>query len=252
MNKLLLYHQRAVDYNDNLKFKEESESQEIFVRDNIGNIFPGAHIFVVSYHKSKSIDLPVYGIIARNGLSIVLRNNFYNWVVSIKLPHNISNCTIIKNLINNGYNDSGISYIYCEGFKKEWVYGPYISNNENCKEFTVCIYNNYNLYTLLYIINSMINNFISFNEDNRTKEEIIKSIDNIYYENGVYDKDDDDYQLMYEHEILTNTLDALSNIELSHSYDIIKDKDRLTKCIMRYPEVKSGFLMDEYMYNYKF
>lgn len=253
MNKLLLYYQRTTEIADNLSYKKAAEDQEIFVRNDLGFMLQDAHIFVVSQHKSKSIDLPVYGILVRNGLSILLRNNFYKWIVSVKLPHKINNHNLPKNLIQSGWNDNGVYPSYCDGFTKEQVYGPYISNDVNCTEFTVAINDNYKLYTLLYLINNMLNNsVISVDNDTRTAEDIHASIDSIYKENGVYEIDKEGYNVMYEYEVLTNTFAAIEDVLGHDIYEIMKDKDRLVKCIMRYPEVKYAFMLDEYMFNYKF
>ena len=128
-------------------------NQICFVRDQIGNLlFSGEweaareKITVISTHVSKSIVLPVYHIDLRNnyGVEIVMRNNFYDWKISIKSLIHIN--TDFMNLFKE---DSPISSLYCEGMPEDKVYGMY-KHNKN--EFTVEIYDQYQLYTFMWLL----------------------------------------------------------------------------------------------------
>jgi len=136
----------------NVIYKKGYWNQIIFIRDQVPSIFANDFdeyriiqdlITVVSTHTSKSIVLPVYKIIT-DCCDIYLRNNFYDWKVSINSIKDIKGN--FKKLFGM---DDIISYLYCEGFKKEWVFGSY---NENKSKFTIELRNDYHLYTFLWII----------------------------------------------------------------------------------------------------
>jgi hypothetical protein len=101
---------------------------------------------VVGLHNSKSIDLPVYKI-EYNDKIFYLRNNFYNWIVSV-----ISETPIEIKLLEKFDKDNTIPHVYCEGFKKEWVFGKY---KDNHKQFTFLINCNYDLYVLFWLIKEL-------------------------------------------------------------------------------------------------
>lgn len=96
---------------------------------------------VINTHMSKSILLPVYYTECKN-TKIILRDNFYNWKVSV-----ISDIPVEHNFNGLIDEDETINPIYCEGFPEELVFGRY-KNNDG--KFTVEIGDNYNLYTFLF------------------------------------------------------------------------------------------------------
>lgn len=131
--------------------------QICFIRDQIGNIlFSGDwkkaknEITIVNTHVSKSIKLPVYHINLENkyGIELIMRYNFYDWKVSVKSLKAIS--TNFMNLFDEG---GKVSYLYCEGFQTENVYDSY-KNNKN--KFTVELYDNYQLYTFIWILKNYL------------------------------------------------------------------------------------------------
>lgn len=92
---------------------------------------------VVSTHKSKSTNLPVYKI-KKNGLEIILRGNYYDWKVSIKNETSI----ILPDMKID--TSKKINSVYCEGFKDSWVYDSYDNDD---KQFTIELpYNEYKVY----------------------------------------------------------------------------------------------------------
>lgn len=106
--------------------------------------FKNITINVIGTHKSKSITLPVYEVnLPHIGIKLIMRNNFFDWKVSIISDTDIE----IKNY--DLFKDRKIEPVYCEGFKKEQVFGPY---SENKKQFTIEIEDTYKLITFLYII----------------------------------------------------------------------------------------------------
>lgn len=135
------------------------------VEENFSNALLGAEAFVVSVHKSKSCLLPVYAMRMYNGIKVIMRNNFYDWVLTIMSPKEIS---IPSDLVYglNGNND--IKPVYCEGFKSEWVFG---FNTENFKNTTVYVSDNLRLFTLLYLLNKEV-----IAESEKVSENALKSL----------------------------------------------------------------------------
>lgn len=140
-------------------YKDVFVDQIFFIRDEIPFIFASSYlkhseiknnIQVISTHTSKSIKLPVYQITLPD-ICFILRNNFHDWKVSVS-----SDFDIKANFNNLIYPDQIINHIYCEGFKREWVYGPY---NNNQSKFTVELQSNhYHLYVFLWKISECISN----------------------------------------------------------------------------------------------
>jgi hypothetical protein len=138
---------------DTMIYKKSMESQVLFVRDNITNLLGDLCecVDVISYHTSKSINLPVYKITLANGVELIMRDNFYDWKVSVKSPKDLE-FPFPTNLFSNGC-DEDIHYCYCEGFEKEWVYPSY---KKSKSEFTVELNNNYDLYTFMFLLKNQI------------------------------------------------------------------------------------------------
>jgi hypothetical protein len=106
-------------------------------------------ISVISHHTSKSIHLPVYLVeIPSHGISLIMRNNFYDWKISVQSPEEID-----VNFLNLFKEDEKISDLHCEGFHSEWVFPSY---KENKKEFTIEIGDHYRLHTFLWILNDYL------------------------------------------------------------------------------------------------
>jgi len=161
MNKLLLEFMRDNEWDDKLKFKNAAIEQMIFVRDTIGENLTHSPVFVVSTHTSKSCLLPVYALKLTNGIEIIMRENFYGWIVSIRSPFEIE--TIPEFCYGNGVNrDNDISNCYCEGFKNSWVY---VYKNKNFNYSTFRIDSNYQLYTLIYLLNNITIDAVTNDEE---------------------------------------------------------------------------------------
>ena len=121
--------------------------QMYYVEDNISNSLLGVEAFVVSIHRSKSCDIPVYAMMLENGIKIIMRNNFHDWVLTIMSPKEIS---IPNDLVYGLHVDGNITPNYCEGFKEEWVFDY---KTENFKNTTVYVSDDLRLFTLLYLLN---------------------------------------------------------------------------------------------------
>lgn len=99
---------------------------------------------VISTHKSKSVLLPVFELNLESvGVKLVLRNNFYDWNVSVESEKEIF-CDFKGLITEASYADC-----YCQGFPKNRIYGQY---EEDRKRFTVCLSDDYKLYTFMWIL----------------------------------------------------------------------------------------------------
>lgn len=145
---------RENELSDDLLYKKASERQMIFVRDKIGKHLSHSPIFVVSTHMSKSCLLPVYAFRLTNGIEFIMRENFYGWVVSIRSPFTIEKlpdfCT--GDYLCAGDYSADIAKCYCEGFRDSWVYKY---RNENFCYSTFRVDEDYDLYTLIYMLNKL-------------------------------------------------------------------------------------------------
>ena len=138
----------------NMLWKKAMESQVLFVRDKLKHAFKfdgsnearalRENTTVVSTHTSKSIKLPVYSIIWRD-IRLIMRENFYDWKVSVESGHELIGLDSIGLFVPM----RGINPIYCEGFKKEWVYPSY---HESKRRFTIELNSDFDLYCLVKLI----------------------------------------------------------------------------------------------------
>lgn len=150
------YYERAVE--DNMIWKECYKSQLMFVRDNLNGLVNAGidykeitSVQVISTHCSKSIELPVY-LLQRGELFIVLRNNFYNWKMSVINPDFILSdfSTIFHTTspVETGYTGNPLADCYFEGFPKELVFGYYHESNKDV--WSAEIHGDYTMYMTLF------------------------------------------------------------------------------------------------------
>lgn len=148
----LLTWSRANEPDKTMLYEQAFWNQVLFVRDNLTSIFyenfnerMANPVLVVNTHVSKSIKLPVYELnIAKYGLKITLVNNFYEWSVSINSTKELD-----MNFTNLFDTDKEINPIYCDGLSNEQVYSSF---NNNKKQFTFKIVDDYRLFTIIYFI----------------------------------------------------------------------------------------------------
>lgn len=137
---------------DNLSFKDWYANQLHFVNDLLLRALYSddsdkanhIRIMVVATHEAYSIVLPVYQFTLPNGVKITLRNNFFDWKVSIDSPFSIS----LKSM-DLFDPKQRIPFYHCEGFPKEIVYGSY---GENRKQFTMSFHTDYHLWTFMFLL----------------------------------------------------------------------------------------------------
>jgi len=130
--------------------------QFCFVRDESKRIFRDllSHVNVISTHTSKSIKMPVYHIVLTNGASLIIRDNFHGWKISVDTNYTVTGgLNIPISLLEDGI-DEQIASCYCEGFEKNWVYEPYKVNNN---KFTVGLGSEYEVWTFLFLIAEQFN-----------------------------------------------------------------------------------------------
>jgi hypothetical protein len=152
--------EHLLDTDDNLLYKKAAVSQACFVRDRIHPLcaievevgdgwsarydWLQAHsVEVISTHSSKSVKLPVY-LIEVPGLRLIMRNNFYDWKVSIESDVPVAD--VFNGLVRAGEE---VPAVYCEGFDSQWVYGPY---TPGAQQFTVELPSDFELWAFLHLL----------------------------------------------------------------------------------------------------
>jgi hypothetical protein len=148
---------------DEMIWKGAFGHQVGFVRDTICNLVGWGLDYedkeriadVVSVHTSKSIVLPVYDLRRPDlGLRLVMRNNFYNWKLSV-----ISKKPIIADFsglfpttppVEPDYTGNPLSPVYFEGFPKELIFGYYETSDK--KKWSAEIGGDYSLHTTIFLM----------------------------------------------------------------------------------------------------
>jgi len=263
---------RKQEIGDEMLWKKAAVDQEIFMRDVIGMNLLKVPMFVVSWHRSKSIVLPVYGFVLRNGIKVIVRYNFYDWKVSVDCPKQLPDNCIPEDIVSSGYNGDKIPDVYLEGFREEWSYESY-KPVDTPKKFTIELDHKYDMYLLMYNLKHALPEKVYDPEkDKRSVEEIAEVIKEIYTANGFYEihksdrfgKDKDYYEpWMSAWEILWSTQCKLDDayreerkrdesIPYNSAMDKAEDPLEYATEICKYPEVKKTFLMQEDFFKTKF
>lgn len=256
MNKMLLDWMRGWDIPEEMLWKKGAVHQAVFMRDTVCVDLLKVPCFVVSSHTSKSIHLPVYGLIMRNGVKVVARYNFYDWKLSIELPKVNTNLQFPTDLVRGGIKDKIPDY-YLEGMGRFWSYPAY---SPKAKKFTIEVNDEHQVYVIMYVLKNAFPEK-EFGEDNRSVDEIAESIEEIYKANGRYDtyKDhfgDKEFDRIRTSgwEILWNTWRKLEDCMKADGKDwsVIdkksEDPKTFAEAICQYPEAKKVFLLQEYLY----
>lgn len=158
---------------DTLIFKKTSESQVMWVRDNlIGALWntpawirpekdPDLNwsenyakekaarptVSVIGEHRSKSTILPVY-YMKFCGVELVMRNNFHDWNVSVVSPFPI------EGLITEIF-PFDTDYCYYQGFPDEYKFKAYSETNKQKFSFHLGR-SNETLWTFVWLLGQMI------------------------------------------------------------------------------------------------
>lgn len=141
---------------DKMLYKGATESQVCFVGDTLPKAYctnideyrwanGGEGVQVIGGHRSKSCDLPVYGLdIPHLGVRAVLSDNFHGWVVSVETPKPVDLSMFVGRM-----SDKPCNPMYCSGFESRWVYGP---PSLNPCVFTVEMWSQYDVYAMFLSI----------------------------------------------------------------------------------------------------
>jgi len=147
---------------ENLIWKNGCAEQVIFVRDVLHPLLVPRYssrkeypVLVPSTHHSKSVKLPVFELTTPDfwegdgyGLSVQLRlrYNFFNWVVSVESKRFGGVADRFRDLFDR---EARVQSVYAEGFREEWVYGPYADDR---KKFTLNLHDKYDLFTFVWLM----------------------------------------------------------------------------------------------------
>ena len=141
---------------DSMIFKESYKKQIDFVKHDLSIFFRYQgedHIHVISDHTSKSIKLPVYLCDAIE-IKFVLRNNFYNWKLSVISPEplniNFDGLFMTDPPIDKEYTGDPLHPVYFEGFPEDLIFGYYQGSDK--KRWSAEIQNNYLLWTTIFLV----------------------------------------------------------------------------------------------------
>lgn len=139
---------------DDLIWQSPCATQIQFIIHNLSKVL-NVEIQAIGIHRSKSIVLPVYYFELVSGerkICCVMRNNFYNWNVSIiseiSIPFDI--IQYVKDIIS--VEDT--NYCFYEGFPKEFSYLEPISKNEY--KFSFYCQTNYELFAFFHILTKFV------------------------------------------------------------------------------------------------
>lgn len=147
---------RVNEPDENLIYAKGLGDQVCFVRDRLCQLLRSTYeewrdnpTLVISTHYSKSVKLPVFQInLEKYGIEMVLRYNFYDWKISVK-----SDKPLDFDYMGLFNPTEEISYLYCEGFPRNKVYGSY---EQSHSQFTIEIGSHYDLYTFIFLLKNYL------------------------------------------------------------------------------------------------
>ena len=149
---------------DEMLWKGAFGDQVSFVRDRLSALVCGDiereymecccdHTHVISEHHSKSISLPVYEI-ERPGLKLILRNNFYNWKLSVisdkPIEADFTGLFITSPPTEPDYTGDSLHPVYFEGFPTDLIFGYYDTSDK--KKWSAEIHDDYFLMAVIFLI----------------------------------------------------------------------------------------------------
>lgn len=147
---------RVNEPDENSIYAKRLGDQVCFVRDRLCQLLRSTYEewrdnppLVISTHYSKSVKLPVFQInLEKYGIEMVLRYNFYDWKISVK-----SDKPLDFDYMGLFNPTEEISYLYCEGFPRDKVYGSY---EQSHSQFTIEIGSHYDLYTFIFLLKNYL------------------------------------------------------------------------------------------------
>lgn len=149
---------------DKLRWKKSAQSQFLFFEDLGRAVLVREHwaddemrkasgTYVISTHTSKSVLLPVVELTTPNGIVFTLRENFFNYKVSVNSPFAVEvdffdlfdpteQPKFFEGFPGDGYNAT-------PGEGPSRVYGPYADNN---KQFSVELHMEWEVFLFVWVI----------------------------------------------------------------------------------------------------
>lgn len=224
MNQLLLEYMRTHEISDEMIWKRSAIDQMVFVRDTLCDYLLRVPVFVVSTHRSKSIELPVYYFEMRNGIRAIMRENFHGWIVTLITPHPVTLEEFCHGYGAYPYED--IPKCYAEGFKDSWLH-PYVK--EGARRTTFDVDGNYKLYTLFYLLDKTGSTRLRDSDVIKNKDftshlmnTIIKNHPNVHpyelFARSLYKSESDTF--CKEHGLKTNILQNEIVLEISRRVEL--------------------------------
>ncbi len=177
---------------DDLIYKQGYWDQIMFMRDTLTPLVsvglkrpkkdePRIDITnVISTHMSKSVTLPVLEFSRVDlGLRLIMRNNFYNWKLSVMsekpIKADFTGLFYESSPREPEYTGNCLSSCYFEGFPKSLVFGY---RGESTLNWSAEIYGKYDMYTTLWLIMKSMEQIKPMIQ--HTKEEHKKALDEEY------------------------------------------------------------------------
>jgi hypothetical protein len=139
---------------DKMLWKKTYIEQFIFIRDYFAHI--AEQISVISTHRSKSIELPVYYIKLKDiDIELVIRGNFYDYKVSFNYfgKENFDFMFPLRVFRNPEHY---VNSIYCEGFDESWVFPAYTKDHTRFTVELDCT-GSFMLFTFIFFLEENIN-----------------------------------------------------------------------------------------------
>lgn len=147
--------------NDRLYYASGCKHQITFARNVLGGLVANDLDYevrnsiatVISTHRSKSVLLPVFSL-KRLGLQLILRNNFYNWKMSVVSDNPIE--TDFSGLFHTippldpDYTGDPLSSVYFEGFPESLVFGYYGPSDKRL--WSAEIFSDHELWCTVFLI----------------------------------------------------------------------------------------------------
>lgn len=127
---------------DEMLWKGAAGHHIMFVRDSLVPVFGAGlkyeqmrdAVSVISTHRSKSIELPVYQLERPDrDLRVVLRNNFYNWKMSVlsgePVKADFDGLFYTTPPVEPDYTGDPLHEVYFEGFPRDLIFGYYAQSD---------------------------------------------------------------------------------------------------------------------------
>ncbi len=151
----------ANEPSDAMYYKGGYWNQILFVRDVLVPLVgSGLHetdaiATVISNHMSKSVQLPVYALSRPDlGLIIYLRNNFYDWKMSVvsDTPIRADFTGLFKTTgpVEPAYTGNELASVYFEGFPSSLVFGYYEESDR--RRWSAAIGGDHTLWTSVFLL----------------------------------------------------------------------------------------------------